>query len=46
MPLNLNDKEIDLLLALAAPIDHQQRSAFVAAVAAELKAGTFEIGSV
>ena len=46
MPLSLNDEEMDLLLALAAPIDHQQRATFLAAVAAEFKAGAVGIGSV
>jgi hypothetical protein len=39
MPLHLSDEEMDLLLALAAPIDHQHRAAFLATVAAELEAG-------
>jgi hypothetical protein len=45
-PCRSNDEEMDLLLALAAPIDHQKRSAFLAAVAAELNAGAVGIGSV
>jgi hypothetical protein len=49
-PLHLSDEEMDLLLALAAPIDHQQRAPFLAAVAAELEAngqaGAVGIGSV
>jgi hypothetical protein len=50
MPLSLTTEEKDLLLELAAPIDQKQRSAFVAAVAAELEAsgqaGAVGIGSV
>ncbi len=38
-PLRLSDEEMDLLLALAAPIDQRQRPEFLAAVAAELEAG-------
>ena len=49
-PLHLSDEEMDLLLALAAPIDHRQRTEFLAAVAAELEAngqaGAVGIGSV
>lgn len=50
MPLHFSDEETDLLLALAAPIDHRQRPEFLAAVAAELEAngqsGAVGIGSV
>ena len=50
MPLHLSDEEMDLLLALAAPIDQRQRPEFLAAVAAELEAngpaGAVGIGSV
>jgi hypothetical protein len=49
-PLHLSDEEMDLLLALAAPIDQRQRPEFLAAVAAELEAngqaGAVGIGSV
>jgi len=37
-PLSLSTEEMDLLLALAAPIDHQRRPEFLAAVAQELEA--------
>ena len=37
-PLHLFDEEMDLLLALAAPIDQRLRTEFLAAVAAELEA--------
>jgi hypothetical protein len=39
-PLHLSDEEMDLLLALAAPIDQRQRPEFLAAVAAELEANS------
>jgi hypothetical protein len=49
-PLSLTDEEKDLLLSLAQPIDHRQRTEFLAAVAAELEAngqaGAVGIGSV
>jgi hypothetical protein len=49
-PLHLSDEEMDLLLALAAPIDQRLRPEFLAAVAAELEAngqaGAVGIGSV
>jgi hypothetical protein len=49
-PLHLSDEEMDLLLALAAPIDQRLRTEFLTAVAAELEAngqaGTVGIGSV
>jgi hypothetical protein len=35
-PLHLSDEEMDLLLALAAPIEPAQRSAFLDAVAAAI----------
>ena len=37
-PLHLSDEEMDLLLALAAPIDQQLRPQFLQEVAAELEA--------
>jgi hypothetical protein len=37
-PLHLSDEEMDLLLALAAPIDQRLRTEFLTAVAAELEA--------
>ena len=50
MPLHLSDDEMNLLLALAAPIDQRLRQEFLAAVAAELEAngpaGAVGIGSV
>ena len=50
MPLSLSTEEMDLLLALAAPIDHRQRDQFLHEVAAELEAngqaGAVGIGSV
>jgi hypothetical protein len=49
-PLHLSDEEMDLLLALAAPIDQRLRTEFLTAVAAELEAngqaGAVGIGSV
>ena len=39
MPLALTTEEMDLLLALAAPINHRQRDQFLHEVAAELEAG-------
>jgi hypothetical protein len=49
-PLPLSDEEMDLLLALAAPIDQRLRTEFLAAVAAELEAngqaGAVGMGSV
>ena len=49
-PLHFSDEEKDLLLMLAQPIDHRQRTEFLAAVAAELEAngqaGAVGIGSV
>jgi hypothetical protein len=44
MPLSLSTEELDLLRALAAPIDHQQRAEFLAAVAAELEAASEQTG--
>ena len=38
MPLSLTTEEMDLLLALAAPIDHRNRDQFLREVAAELEA--------
>jgi hypothetical protein len=50
MPIAFTDEEMDLLLALAAPIDERQRPEFLAAIAAELEAngqaGAVGIGSV
>jgi hypothetical protein len=50
MPLALTTEEKDILLELAQPIDQKHRSAFLAAVAAELEAngpaGAVGIGSV
>jgi hypothetical protein len=34
MPLSLSTEEMDLLLSLAAPIDHRQRDQFLREVAA------------
>ena len=39
MPLSFSAEEMDLLLSLAAPIDHRQRDQFLHEVAAELEAG-------
>jgi hypothetical protein len=44
MPLHLSDEEMDLLLALAAPIDHRQRDQFLHEVAAELEAASAQTG--
>jgi hypothetical protein len=44
MPLQLNDEEMDLLLALAAPIDQRQRDQFLHEVAAELEAASAQTG--
>jgi hypothetical protein len=38
MPMHLSDEEMTVLRQLAEPIDQKQRSAFLAAVAAELEA--------
>jgi hypothetical protein len=38
MPLHLNDDEMNVLLSLAGPIDHQLRPQFLQEVAAELEA--------
>jgi hypothetical protein len=50
MPLSLTTEEMDLLLALAAPIDQRQRDQFLHEVAAELEvkrqAGEIGEGSV
>jgi hypothetical protein len=40
MPLALTTEEMDLLLALAAPINHRQREQFLHEVAAELEAAS------
>jgi hypothetical protein len=44
MPLHLSDEEMDLLLSLAAPIDHHQREQFLHEVAAELEAASAQTG--
>jgi hypothetical protein len=44
MPLALTTEEMDLLLALAAPIDQRLRSEFLGAVAAELEAASAQTG--
>jgi hypothetical protein len=43
-PLHLSDEEMDLLLALAQPIDQRLRPEFLAAVAAELEAASAQTG--
>jgi hypothetical protein len=40
MPLSLTTEEMDLLLALAAPINQRLRTEFLTAVAAELEANS------
>lgn len=45
-PLSLSSEELDLLLELARPIDQNQRSDFLAAVAAELEAEALRTGGV
>jgi hypothetical protein len=44
MPLALTTEELDLLLALAAPIDQRQRDQFLHEVAAELEAASAQTG--
>jgi hypothetical protein len=44
MPLALTTEEMDLLLALAAPIDQRQRDQFLHEVAAELEAASAQTG--
>ena len=44
MPLSLSTEELDLLLALAAPIDHRNRDQFLHEVAAELEAAADRTG--
>jgi hypothetical protein len=44
MPLSLSTEEMDLLLALAAPIDQRQREQFLVEVAAELEAAAERTG--
>ena len=44
MPLSLTTEELDLLLSLAAPIDHRQRDQFLHEVAAELEAASGQTG--
>jgi hypothetical protein len=44
MPLALTTEEMDLLLALAAPINHRQREQFLHEVAAELEAASAQTG--
>ena len=50
MPLSLSTEEMDLLLALAQPIDQHMRTEFLTAVASELEAkgqtGAVGIGAV
>jgi hypothetical protein len=44
MPLSLTTEEMDLLLALAAPIDQRQRDKFLHEVAAEIEAASAQTG--
>jgi hypothetical protein len=44
MPLSLSTEELDLLLTLAAPIDHRNRDQFLREVAAELEAASAQTG--
>jgi hypothetical protein len=44
MPLSLSTEEMDLLLALAQPLDHRQRDQFLHEVAAELEAAAQQTG--
>jgi hypothetical protein len=44
MPLSFSAEEMDLLLSLAAPIDHRQRDQFLHEVAAELEAASAQTG--
>ena len=44
MPLSLTTEELDLLLSLAAPIDHRQRDQCLHEVAAELEAASGQTG--
>jgi hypothetical protein len=44
MPLSLTTEEMDLLLALAAPIDQRQRDQFLREVAAEVEAASAQTG--
>jgi hypothetical protein len=44
MPLSLTTEELDLLLALAAPIDQRQRDQFLHEVAAEFEAASAQTG--
>jgi hypothetical protein len=44
MPPSLSTEELDLLLALAAPIDQRQREQFLHEVAAELEAASIQTG--
>jgi hypothetical protein len=44
MPLSLTTEEMDLLLTLAAPIDHRNRDQFLREVAAELEAASAQTG--
>jgi hypothetical protein len=44
MPLSLSIEEMDLLLTLAAPIDHRNRDQFLREVAAELEAASAQTG--
>ena len=44
MPLNFSAEELDLLLALARPIDQRQRDQFLQEVAAEIEAASAQTG--
>ena len=44
MPLSLSTEELELLLTLAAPIDHRNRDQFLREVAAELEAASAQTG--
>jgi len=44
MPLSLTTEEMDLLLTLAAPIEHRNRDQFLHEVAAELEAASAQTG--
>jgi hypothetical protein len=44
MPLSLSSEEMDLLLALAQPLEPNQRDQFLREVAAELEAASAQIG--
>jgi hypothetical protein len=44
MPLSLSSEEMDLLLALAQPLEPNQRDQFLREVAAELEAASAQTG--